>query len=41
VEDGDAKFRNAFYIILQYDTKILSILSTYSTDKFNKAHVGG
>jgi hypothetical protein len=41
VEDRDAKFRNAFYIILQYDTKILSTLSTYSTDKFNKAHVGG
>jgi hypothetical protein len=40
VEVRDAKFPNAFYIILRYDTKILSRLSTYSTDKFNKAHVG-
>lgn len=27
-----AKFRNVFYIILQYDTKVLPILSSYSTE---------
>jgi hypothetical protein len=27
-----AKFRNVIYIILQYDTKILPILSSHSTE---------
>jgi hypothetical protein len=37
VNDRAAKFLNAFYIILQYDTKILSRLSTYFTDRFNNS----